>query len=418
MRVFDDARARGRRRASRSARRRRGAQVAVGLRPGLARGGYTATYRVISADSHPVSGGFVFTVGDARRARRRPSTSCCGAATPGPVTATAFAVVRAVQYGAIAIALGGARVPAVGWRRRSRMRAGGGAATAAFSRGLRRLLVVAARRGAASARVAGDRAAGRDRAAARASGRRSTRTCSTTCSATRFGGVWALGACSRGCRGARSARCVVAAAARAAAAARSRSPACPRSAATRASQPPVVAQRARQRRPRAAPMSAWLGGIAVLVLVAARRHPRARAGTSARRVLAAASARFSPLRRRAIAAVLATGVAAGDHRDAELRPAARHRVRARGADQARAARRARRPRRGQPPRAAARACARAAATPPAPPACCCGGRCTPRSRSRSVVLGATGALAGYPPPTPSRPGPFSTDPRSAPRAWR
>ena len=30
----------------------------------LADGTYTATYRVISADSHPVSGGFVFTVGE------------------------------------------------------------------------------------------------------------------------------------------------------------------------------------------------------------------------------------------------------------------------------------------------------------------------------------------------------------------
>ena len=39
--------------------------VAVRLRSGLADGGYTATYRVISADAHPVSGGFVFGVGKA-----------------------------------------------------------------------------------------------------------------------------------------------------------------------------------------------------------------------------------------------------------------------------------------------------------------------------------------------------------------
>ena len=39
-------------------------RVAVKLRPGLGQGGYTVTYRVISADSHPVSGGFVFSVGD------------------------------------------------------------------------------------------------------------------------------------------------------------------------------------------------------------------------------------------------------------------------------------------------------------------------------------------------------------------
>ena len=67
------------------------------LRDGLGDDGYTVTYRVISADSHPVSGGFVFVVGDARRAghdgrraaRRRRA---------GPVTGTAFGVVRAVQF--------------------------------------------------------------------------------------------------------------------------------------------------------------------------------------------------------------------------------------------------------------------------------------------------------------------------------
>ena len=36
---------------------------------GLGRGVYTATYRVVSADGHPVSGGFSFGVGGGRRAR-------------------------------------------------------------------------------------------------------------------------------------------------------------------------------------------------------------------------------------------------------------------------------------------------------------------------------------------------------------
>ena len=38
-------------------------RLAVGLTPGLPDGTYVATYRVISADSHPVSGGLVFSVG-------------------------------------------------------------------------------------------------------------------------------------------------------------------------------------------------------------------------------------------------------------------------------------------------------------------------------------------------------------------
>ena len=40
-----------------------GSQLAVGLKPGLPHGTYVATYRVISADSHPVSGGLVFSIG-------------------------------------------------------------------------------------------------------------------------------------------------------------------------------------------------------------------------------------------------------------------------------------------------------------------------------------------------------------------
>ena len=47
-----------------------GEAVAVRLRPDLPDGSYTATYRVVSADSHPISGGFVFTVGKGGRGAR------------------------------------------------------------------------------------------------------------------------------------------------------------------------------------------------------------------------------------------------------------------------------------------------------------------------------------------------------------
>ena len=80
-------------------------QVAVKLGAGTRPGGFTATYRVISADSHPVSGGFVFTVGDASAPGKTVDELLQGT-NAGPVTSTAFAVVRAVQYGAIAIGLG------------------------------------------------------------------------------------------------------------------------------------------------------------------------------------------------------------------------------------------------------------------------------------------------------------------------
>ena len=52
----------------------RGRSLAIKLKPGLEKGSYTATYRVISADSHPVAGGLVFSYGKA--SATGPSPSC------------------------------------------------------------------------------------------------------------------------------------------------------------------------------------------------------------------------------------------------------------------------------------------------------------------------------------------------------
>ncbi|WP_259312469.1 copper resistance CopC family protein [Capillimicrobium parvum] len=60
-----------------------GEQIAVHLKPSLGDGTYTATYRVVSADGHVVSGGSTFSVGrPGARARRSPT--CSRARTPGP----------------------------------------------------------------------------------------------------------------------------------------------------------------------------------------------------------------------------------------------------------------------------------------------------------------------------------------------
>ena len=71
--------------------------MGVGLKPHLPDGTYTATYRVISADTHIVYGGLVFNIGHRRRraevhGRRadRPRTRA------GSVTKIAFGVVRAL----------------------------------------------------------------------------------------------------------------------------------------------------------------------------------------------------------------------------------------------------------------------------------------------------------------------------------
>jgi copper transport protein len=79
--------------------------VAIGLRQKLPQGSYTATYHVISADSHPVSGGFVFSVG---RPGATPKTvaQLTAADKVGNGTKTAFAIARGTTYAAIALTLG------------------------------------------------------------------------------------------------------------------------------------------------------------------------------------------------------------------------------------------------------------------------------------------------------------------------
>ena len=85
----------------------RGDSVAVGLRDGLADGVYTVTYRVISADAHPVTGGFTFTVGAGGAAPESSVADLLDAGDTGPITEAAFGAVRALGYLAIALAAGG-----------------------------------------------------------------------------------------------------------------------------------------------------------------------------------------------------------------------------------------------------------------------------------------------------------------------
>jgi copper transport protein len=78
----------------------------VRLRPGLPDGTYVATYRVVSADSHPVSGGVTFSVGSPGGGPAPAVADLVGTGA-GPVTDAAFGVARAVTYGATALLAGG-----------------------------------------------------------------------------------------------------------------------------------------------------------------------------------------------------------------------------------------------------------------------------------------------------------------------
>jgi copper transport protein len=306
----------------------RGAEVAVRLRDGLGEDGYTVTYRVISADSHPVSGGFVFVVGDAPA----PSTTVgdlLGDDEAGPVTGTAFGVVRAIQFAAVALGLGALIFTLLCWlpglQATADAGAGWQAASTAYSARLRTLLLGSAAAGAVSAAlaivlqgaVAGGTGVG-DALNADVIG---------DVLGTRFGVVWALGFAAWLAVG------VLAAAPRPVpvlrpAAVGATGLALPRTTRLAALAVPLLALsalpalggHASAQSPVALltpanvlhviAMSAWLGGVAVLVLALRAATGRLEGGERTR-LLAAVVARFSTLAGVAIAVLLASGIVQG-----------------------------------------------------------------------------------------------------------
>jgi copper transport protein len=260
------------------------------LKAGLGEDGYTVTYRVISADSHPVSGGFVFVVGDAAP----PATTVdqlLGDDRAGPVTGTAFGVVRAVQFASIALGLGVAIFALFCWPPAADDRA--------FRRRLRMLTLLAAAAGATSAALA------LVLQGAVAGGTSFWDALSPTVVGdvldTRFGLVWGLGLL---------AWLVVAAL-------RGRAAIVPLAALAFL---PALGGHASVQSPVAlllpanvlhvAAMSAWLGGIAVLVF-ALRSATAQLDGADRTRLLTDVVARFSALAGVAIAVLLASGVVQG-----------------------------------------------------------------------------------------------------------
>jgi len=174
-----------------------GRAVAVRVRKDLPRGGYTATYRVVSADSHPVSGGFVFSVGSGAAPAATVDQLLAGQ-DAGPATRIAFAAVRALEYAAIAVGIGALALLLLVWlpglRAAVHVADGDGvedwrAASAAFARRLRVVLLVAAAVGA----VAGVAALGLQAATAEGASLWSALGEIDAVLQTRFGTVWGIG---------------------------------------------------------------------------------------------------------------------------------------------------------------------------------------------------------------------------------
>jgi copper transport protein len=79
-----------------------GATVGIGIRPNSKQGSYTVAWRVISSDTHPVSGAFTFSVG-------HPSATSAAPAAPGGGSLTVgvlYGFVRALAYAAYAALVG------------------------------------------------------------------------------------------------------------------------------------------------------------------------------------------------------------------------------------------------------------------------------------------------------------------------
>ncbi len=144
LRVFDSD---GKRIDAGDVLRPSGDAIAIRLAEDLPDGPYTATYRVVSADSHPVDGGFVFTVGRAGGVPAASVTDLLADSGAGPVTEVAFGVVRALGYAAIALLVGGAAFVLLAWLPALRQVAGIrdiATAAEAFERRTETLLIAAA----------------------------------------------------------------------------------------------------------------------------------------------------------------------------------------------------------------------------------------------------------------------------------
>ncbi|MET7982376.1 copper resistance protein CopC [Streptomyces sp. NPDC005281] len=88
------------------------------MRPGLPDGTYTVTYQVVSADSHPVSGAFTFSVG----APSQTSVALSGQAVGGGVVGFLYGTARYFSYAGFILLVGGAAFVLACWQRGSGIR--------------------------------------------------------------------------------------------------------------------------------------------------------------------------------------------------------------------------------------------------------------------------------------------------------
>jgi copper transport protein len=309
-------------------------QLAVGLKPNLPHGTYVATYRVISADSHPVSGGLVFSIGAPGATAAPTVAELIGDSGAGPVTQAVFGLARGLTYLATALVLGGLAFLLAVWLPGLREAAGPEEewvdASASFLGAARRLLLGGALIGAVAG-LAGIVLQGATAGATNAWAALNPSVVRDVLG-TRFGEVWSLrvlafvvlgGAIALLLRGVRHAEAPAGMQRVALGADGLAAPAPPRAALALAALPaayvaiaPALGGHASVQQPVALlfpldvahvlAMSAWIGGL-ILLLLALPAATRRLQGPDRTRLLAAALVRFSPIALGCVVVLLVTG---------------------------------------------------------------------------------------------------------------
>ncbi|MET9761100.1 copper resistance protein CopC [Streptomyces sp. NPDC006372] len=95
-----------------------GTTYAVRLQPGLPDGTYTVAYQVVSADSHPVTGAYTFSIG----APSKTSAAVSGQAADDGVVGWLYGFGRYVSYAGFIVMAGGAAFVLACWQRGSGVR--------------------------------------------------------------------------------------------------------------------------------------------------------------------------------------------------------------------------------------------------------------------------------------------------------
>jgi copper transport protein len=93
-----------------------GAQVRIPVKPTAAKGSYLVSYRLISADSHPITGGIPFSIG--APSPNAPRADTAATAASDPVVTSLLATSRYLGYAGLCIVVGPALFLAALWPRR------------------------------------------------------------------------------------------------------------------------------------------------------------------------------------------------------------------------------------------------------------------------------------------------------------